>query len=83
MGIIKRYLNYRKNVNRYSTPFMGFLAGFTFIFLFSSVICCVFLSLENDMVYLLLAFLFVGIGLLTILLFLNEFKQEVKSGATL
>jgi len=83
MKIVKRYLNYRKNVNRYSTPFMGFLAGFTLIFLFSSMICCIFLSQENDMVYLLLVFLFVGIGLLTIFLFRIEFKKQVKLGAKL
>jgi hypothetical protein len=80
MKIIRRYLNYRKNVDKYSTPFTGFLTGFTFIFLFCAIACCALASQENDMVYLLLVFLLVGISLSTMFVFQREIKKKIKSG---
>ena len=80
MKIVRRYLNYRKNVNKYSTPFMGFLSGFTLVFLFCAIACCVLASQENGMAYLLLVFLFVFISIAIMFMFQKEIKKKIKIG---
>ena len=82
MKIIKSFLNYRRNVNKYSTSFTGFLSVFTLIFLLCAIGCCVLVS-KNGMPFLLLAFFFISVSLAIMYIFKREINKSIKSGVAL